>query len=54
MSLNLKHSFGAGDITAVAILPDAMLVLEHLEGESALQPRVAIGRRRHQLEQLME
>ena len=33
---------------------DAMLVLEHLEGESALQPRVAIGRRRHQLEQLME
>jgi hypothetical protein len=33
---------------------DAMLVLEHLDGESSLQPRVAIGRRRHQLEQLME
>jgi hypothetical protein len=31
-----------------------MLVLEDLEGESSLQPRVAIGRRRKQLEQLME
>jgi len=33
---------------------DAMLVLEDLEGDGGLQPRVAIGRRRHQLEQLME
>jgi hypothetical protein len=33
---------------------DAMLVLEDLESEAGLQPRVAIGRRRHQLEQLME
>jgi len=33
---------------------DAMLVLEDLEDEGSLQPRVAIGRRRHQLEQLME
>ncbi|WP_227133828.1 DUF6276 family protein [Halorubellus salinus] len=33
---------------------DAMLILEDLEGEGSLQPRVAIGRRRKQLEQLME
>lgn len=33
---------------------DAMLVLEDLEHEGALQPSVAIGRRRHQLAQLME
>mgnify|MGYP006283160931 CR=1 FL=1 len=33
---------------------DAMLILEDLEGEGSLQPRVAIGRRRRQLEQLME
>jgi len=33
---------------------DAMLVLEDLEHDASLQPRVAIGRRRHQLEQLME
>jgi hypothetical protein len=33
---------------------DAMLVLEDLEGESSLQPRVALGRRRKQLGQLME
>lgn len=33
---------------------DAMLVLEHLESAPGLQSQVAIGRRRHQLEQLME
>lgn len=33
---------------------DAMLVLEDLESDASLQPRVAIGRRRHQLEQLMD
>lgn len=33
---------------------DAMLVLETLESAPGLQPQIAIGRRRHQLEQLME
>jgi hypothetical protein len=33
---------------------DAMLVLEDLESTSGLQPQIAIGRRRNQLEQLME
>lgn len=33
---------------------DALLVLEDLENASSLQPRIAIGRRRHQFEQLME
>ncbi|MCT9094610.1 DUF6276 family protein [Haloarchaeobius sp. HME9146] len=33
---------------------DPMLVLEELETDSHLQPSVAIGRRRQQLEQLLE
>lgn len=33
---------------------DALLVLEDLENASSLQPRISVGRRRHQFEQLME